>query len=1067
MLNVYLSTSRDRNLNDLLKKVCSRESKGDSQQYIIVPEQISHMLERKLCEYGGDSISRYAEILGFSRLAVRVFSEYGGIADTETDAAGKLLTMSLTVEQLRSRLKLYGSKALKPSFLLQLSQTLDELRSSCIGAHTLREKISSVGGSFAVKLEELALLLEGYDSICANLDQNPESRLSRLLFMLEQSDFAAGKSFYFYGFTDFNGVESEIIQQLFTDGADVNIYLMCDELKSQKQQFSTASETARDLISRARKIQIPYEIRVLQQETFQTAFDFLRQHLFDSEKLFNEEVTPVSFISASDPTTECRIVAGEILRLIEQGVRYRDITVACADYESYKGMMQTVFCRAKIPSYFSGDSDILRQPVVHMLLSALEVTLSFEQEAVINYMKAGFTGLSFEQTDKLENYILLWDINGSRFEESWTMSTKGFLNENETLKAARLHELNQSKRFLLQPLVKLRSRFNSAKNTGEMILALNSFMEDIRLNEKLNHMALRLSEDNEKQKAQEYAQVYSIICRLMEQMYGVLGNTVRSIEDFILLFKTAVSLYTVGTIPATIDCVNVGNLSSQRNCETPYLFIVGANEGAFPSVQGNQTLLSDRERELMIRLDIHISPNTIAVGRLKRELAMMDSVLAAPVKKIFISALQSKCSYLYLRGKMLFPNAQCLDQDDALLCRSEWDHNARFQTAEPYAIAPLSQEAVEKLYGQTLQLSSSKIEMLASCRFAYFLQYGLRAQERQSAEVDASLYGTFVHDVLERTSKQVMEEGGFHQVTMERVIQIADRYMERFAQEELADLWHSERAEYLFRRNFNELRCVVKQLYEELSVSEFQPEYFELNFSQREDADLGPIPIEGQYIRGLLEGKVDRVDLWYSGTQQFFRVVDYKTGHTNFDYTKVYYGLGMQMLIYLFALKKYGGQLREETLTPSGVLYFPARASRVSIQDKYDEASLNKEREREEKRSGLLLDHPSVLEAMDPSDSLHYLPCKRNKDGVIKGDLASEEQFALLEQHVFDKVADLTDQLYSGDLEPNPYYIDSNHHGCAWCPFKSICGSKTNKRILEKISRSDFWERLKEEVKHG
>ena len=200
MLKIIHSTDRILNEEHLLSHVCSRNEGEDTQRLVLVPEQISHMLERKICQWGGDGISAYAEILGFSRLAVRVFSELGGIAETETDGAGKLMTMSLVVEQLRPRLKLYGGKALKPTFLLQLSQTLDELRSSCISPELLREKLASLEGAFAVKMEELALLLDGYDSACANLGQNPESRLSRLLLALEQNNYAQGKRFYFYGF---------------------------------------------------------------------------------------------------------------------------------------------------------------------------------------------------------------------------------------------------------------------------------------------------------------------------------------------------------------------------------------------------------------------------------------------------------------------------------------------------------------------------------------------------------------------------------------------------------------------------------------------------------------------------------------------------------------------------------------------------------------------------------------------------------------------------------------------------------------------------------------------------
>ena len=1067
MLKIYQSTDRVLNQDHLLTHVCNNRGAGDHKSLILVPEQISHMLERKLCEYGGDSISQYAEILGFSRLALRVFSELGGIAESETDGAGKLMAMSLTVENLSSRLKLYGSKALKPNFLLQLSRTLDELRSSCITSEILREKTASLEGAFAVKMEELAILLEGYDSICANLGQNPESRLSRLLLTLEQNDYAKGKTFYFYGFTDFNGIEMGILEQLMSDGAEIVVYLLCDSLNSEELQFSTAAETGRHLIRLAQRTQTAYEVLKPETSSPVTGIPFLRENLFGSLQVSSDSTDTVRFITATDVASECRIVAGEILKLLENGARLRDITVACGDYTGYRSPLCTVLRRAEIPAYFAGDTDILKQPVVHMLLSGIEAAMDFEQDAMLAYMKSGFSGLTIEESDKLENYIRLWDIDGKRFEETWTMSTLGLLDEKEYLKKARLAELNTSRIKLMKPLTALRNGLKTAKNTGHMLLALNQFMEDISLNEQLNHHAIWLSEHNEKQKAQEYAQVYGIICRLMEQMYGVLGETIRTVEDFFLLFRTAVSLYTVGTIPATIDCVNVGSLSSQRNCDTPYLFVMGVNEGVFPAVQGNVTLLSDRERQLLIDLEIGISPNTLAMGKLNRELAMMDSVFGGPVKTMYLSAIQGKESHYYLRTRNLFPKGEQITDDTALITRSQKDHEARYEKVEPYVVSNLSHEAVNALYGKDLRLSASKLETVAACRMAYFLKYGIRAQETLSAEIDASTYGTFVHYVLEYTCKDVMELGGFHAVSMEKVLEIADRYMEQYAKEELADLWNSDRAEYLFRRNFQEVRAVVKNLYEEMSASLFEPRFFELEFSGKEDAQVGSVAVKGETVSGRLEGKVDRVDIYEKDGRAYYRVVDYKTGHTSFDYTNVYYGLGLQMLIYLFALKEYGQDLSYEKLTPAGVLYFPAKCGKISISNPYDEKTLEDDRNKEQRRSGILLNDESLLRAMEPGDTFRFLPCKIDRNGQIKDYVASAEELQILREHVFRKVSSFADAIYSGELESDPYYIDKDHNGCTWCPYQTVCGEHCNKRIFEKLKEEDFWNKLKEEQVNG
>jgi ATP-dependent helicase/nuclease subunit B len=635
----------------------------------------------------------------------------------------------------------------------------------------------------------------------------------------------------------------------------------------------------------------------------------------------------------------------------------------------------------------------------------------------------------------------------------------------EERKERQLEELNRERERLLLPLIHLRDGLRRAVNTGEMLLRLNDFLEEIQLNETLNATAAELSEAGELQKAQEYAQVYAIICGLMEQMYGILGNTVRSVEEFRLLFRTAVSLYTMGTIPASMDCISVGSLSSQRRSDTPYLFLLGANEGAFPSVQSNQSLLTDSERTLLMSHGIGVAPTTMQ--SLDRELAMMDSVFSAPEKGLYIGTVKGREAYYARRARKMFPDANCVESDEGFLCRAAREYFVVADQPQPYEIPCLSDEAVTALYGKTLRLSSSKVDLLASCRFAYFLQYGLKAEERKAAQMDASLYGTFVHDVLEHTVPKVMEEGGFAAVPVERVLEIAEEFMEAYTVNVLAPLWESERAEYLFRRSFSEVRTVVRRLYAELSVSEFEPKWFELSFGGYK-GDLPAVKIVGERVEAALEGKVDRADVWQDGERCFVRVVDYKTGKKSFEYTKIYYGLGLQMLLYLFAIKRMGEQLLPQKPYPAGVLYFPARREQVSKQERLSPQELEQHAVDSHRCSGLLYRDERVLQAMEPGEAPRFMPYRNDKRGVAQNYLADGEQLRALEEFVFSKVAELGDELYSGRIRPNPYEGTGElGSACQWCPYGNVCAEQREVRRLERMSPNAFWEAVEGGCAHG
>lgn len=1072
MLHLWLDADRKRNTRRLLDELCARAAQERKQMILLVPEQFSHMAERQLCQCGGDRIGLYAEVLSFSRLANRVFSLHGGAAQAWTDPAGKLLLMSLAVEQVRSRLKIYALGSTKPEFLLEILSALEELRSFCVTPAQLRDASRSLEGVLGQKIEELSILMESYDAACANCGQCPDSRLTRLLDTLRDCDYADDKTLFLDGFTDLNGIERAILSVFLERGAEVHVNLQCDALQGGMQPFAAARETARQLLSLARQSGTRAEAHTALHPEETTALPFLRTHLFaGSPQPFEEKQEQVVLLNEESETQMCRSVAGEILRLIAGGARWRDISVACTAPERLLPALQRVFDKAQIPLYISGDQGVLRHGAVRMLLSALQAASEeMEQESVLAYLKSGFLPLTREACDRLEDYIFLWNIDGNLFSKQWQMHPDGL--EHSTDATQRLAALNEDRLRSIGPLLRLRAQLRSAENTGQMVTALYEFTEQIGLEQKMSALAQACAQDGRLQEAQEYVQLYALVCDLLEQMYGVLGATVRTPEEFYRILKAALSVCTVGTIPARLDCVTAGGLMAQRRSDTPYVFLLGAQEGLFPSTTAGAGLLTDAERTSLMAIGIGVAPTT--EGRLDRELAAIYSVLSAPDERLYLCAVNGTEAYLYHRAAILFPNALRTEGEQELVCRSreayvayllasdltpaEPELAAQLQTlrqAKDYHMENISAQSVTALYGQTLRLSSSKIDLLASCRLAYFLNYGLRARERKRAQVDPSVYGTFVHSVLERTAKRVMAGGGFHALSVQQTLAIAQEEMERYSESELADLWTSERARYLFQRSFHEVRMVVAELHRELSHSDFVPQWFELRFA--DGGDVPAVRIAGERMTAKLEGMADRADVWQDGDRLYVRVVDYKTGKKSFDYTSIFNGLQLQMLLYLFTLERCGGK----ELTPAGVLYFPARIERISLGEPPEEDTAHSERMKAQKRSGLLLKNDSVLEAMETPPLV--MPYKVGRDGEKTGDLATTEEFALLRQYVFSVVAQLGDLLYSGAIRPDPYYLDVNHNACSWCPYGDICRSEKKERTIEKIgNRTAFWEKIKE-----
>ena len=397
-------------------------------------------------------------------------------------------------------------------------------------------------------------------------------------------------------------------------------------------------------------------------------------------------------------------------------------------------------------------------------------------------------------------------------------------------------------------------------------------------------------------------------------------------------------------------------------------------------------------------------------------------------------------------------------------------YSRRLRQSAEYEFGALTDRRVRDLYGQTIYLSASRIDRLATCRFHFFLRDGLKAAERRTASFDAPLYGTLVHSVFESAVRQVMDEGGFRQVSRERMRSLVRSCLdERLG--EMADptLLDSGRFSYLMGRNYDEILRVSDVLYDELKNSSFEPADFELTFGNGKA--LPPVPVETGDGGAVVSGAVDRVDVAQIGGHTFYRVVDYKTGRKDFDYTDLLERRGLQMLIYLFALERSGAERYGGPIHPAGVLYVPAHDDMLRFPDRpEDDAKTVSERQKNHCRQGLLIDDDAVLQAMEPCGEANpvLLPYKKSKSGPT-GDLMDADRLRLLRRYVDSALRSVTDEIRSGNIRPNPY-IRSDTGSCTWCPYASVCHldlCHIEPRPLSKTKPEEFWARLAEKEAHN
>lgn len=1114
MFKLLIGRAGSGKTTTVLNRLC--QSEGD--QILLVPEQQSHETERALCATGGPQINLRAEVLSFSRLANRIFQRAGGLGEEELDAGGRLLLMYLAVQKMAPGLKVYGRPSKRPAFLSSLLATADELKSCCVLPEVLVRAGRDAPGPGGDKLLDLGLILGEYDALTVRTALDPRDRLTRAAEKLRECRWGAGREIWLDGFTDFTPQQGELLRILMGQAHSMTVALTCDHLEEDEGGagiFSPARRTAAMLLRLAQKEGIPWEVEHLV-PSGGPKVEPLR-HL---EKFLFSEQTPqkipcggaVELFQASTLRSEVEWTAGRILQLVrEEGCRFREIGVAARDYGAYRDLVESVFGRYGVPVFSSAMTDILEKPVLALVTAALEtVAGGYRYDDVFRYLKTGLTDLSQEDVDLLENYVLKWDIRGSRWtqKKDWTWHPKGYGMTWEEEDRVLLAQADQTRRRAAEPLETLRQ--NKVKTGRGQAVALYRFLEEIGLPERLNQRMEVLIQRGSPALAEEYRQLWDILCGGLEQCAQLLGETPMELEEFAKLFRLVLSQYDVGTIPVSLDRVTAGETTRQTGHPVKVLFLLGADDASLPQVGTAPGLLSDDDRALLAGYGLELTQSQRDL--LYREMTTIYQICARPSQKLAVTwpiqgpgGEERRPSFLVDRLKLLFDGLDPIREEDLhgsfrleaplpALEQAGRNQNARraleglpgFETqvarldrAAAWERGKLSRPAVDRLYGKRVAMSASRMDKYKSCHFSYFMCYGLKAQPRKPAGFTAPEYGTFVHDVLEH----VLQDEMFSQTTIPGVLEdeearkkrlrrLTREAVDRYVEEKLGGLeGQTARFRYLFRRLLRSVQAVVDNVAEELLCSKFKPISFELGFGAKEG--LPPVELTFGDVTISITGFVDRVDGWEEDGRLHLRVVDYKTGRKTFDMTEVWNGLGLQMLLYLFTLEKEGEKFYSIPVEGDGVLYLPAREAVIQGSRSISDEELQRKVNRELKRKGLVVNDRRILDAMEPQveGSYRFLPLKVSKStGKITGEaLASAEQLGKLGRHIQRILEDICQELAAGNIAADPFWRGPEKNACRYCDYAAACHFEPGrggdcKRWLDKISPQEFWEQVEKET---
>ena len=1108
MLTLLCSPSREDNISFIYSQISAFSKR---KALIIVPETHSHKAERRLLTQCGNPTGDRAAVITFSKLAARVMEEANHAWET-IDAGGKILLMHKAVKASASALEYYKGAGERADILSGLLSAVSEFRSCLIKPEALLSEM----GNMNAKLRDISVIYSAYSSLCGSEAVYGSDIMEMCLPHLEKSATVNGRDIYIYGFEGFTAAEYNVIRRILNTSHETTVAISLGE---DSMLFTEQIKTVSKLEMLAKDENIPLKKTAPYKSSHKAAkcLKYVAESVFDfTKEPFEEDSKEIKLYSCKDPLEECDLVAGMCRRLVlEHGVRLRDIAVVTSDTEGYEKPLTESFSRYNLPLYINSKDGFLQKPAASAALGAFRALDDrFSMASVLRYIKSGLIGISDEDREILENYAYTWQIKGNMWFKQWTMSPDGYDGRPMPELMGKLNEIREK---VVLPLTAVKESMPANAEGKIYAEAFVSHIQRIKLKEAIDARAVSLEASGREKEASEYFQIYDILINAAEQFKSVLGEDMMKREEFLPLFEMALSQYDIGAIPSSLDSVEFSDFSGAAFGNIDHVFVLGCCEGSFPKLVTGGGILKERDRITLETCGIELTQSD--EERTFEYMSDIYQTIDSAVKSITftrplksISGGEKSKSYLITRLEEAFPLSLETDGGSIaaknalsshipayeLFCQGGQgdvsDAAYEFFSARPegeqlkklraYSSSPRGPVGkasnISGLFGTEVYMSASRAEKLASCRFAFFMEYGLRAKVRKKAEFEAVNVGTLVHYVVENAVKAITINPDLD------CRETADMYAARFLEERLGG---REDKTARFMANYEALteniEDIVRDILDEIENSSFKPIAYELNFDEK--GDLPPYKVKSGNVSLSLHGQIDRVDAFPVGDILYLRVSDYKTGSKSFSLSDVLNGLNMQMFIYLLMLGNAPLEyFKERSQTVFGkdingieacaALYIPVKSPFVEAGVSSDEGAINDMRHARVKRMGLLLEDEYTIDAMEhtESGSYRFLPVgKSRKTGefTATSSVATREELALLTQKTKDNLKRIASIIAEGGIEADPY-AKGNGSYCDWCPYKPACQfdinmKKDSYRYLRSLKKDAVFQLLKKEEKEN
>lgn len=902
------------------------------------------------------------------------------------------------------------------------------------------------------------------------------------------------------------------------------------QMDGEQKLFHLSKKTVADLVELAAEAEVTRGEDVFvkggpNRFTEAPALWYLEQNLFRYQyEPYMEKQREIRMFEALSPREEVHQTALYIRKLIrEEGLTYRDIAVVIGDLEGYASYVETEFGQLEIPCFLDRTRGIVLNPMIEYIKSALQLYIKdFSYDTVFHFLRSGMVDISREEIDELENYVIRTGARGYR------TYSRLFTRRTEEMQQGSGQDDTERAEETLERLNRIRQQFADTveilhmaprAKAGEYVDHLYDFLEQNQVQQKLLNYQQQFEQEGDLAKAREYAQIYRLVMDLLDQIYGLLGEEEISLQEFADILDAGFGEITVGTIPQNVDRIVVGDMERTRLKQVKVLFFLGVNDGNIPKNASKGGIISDMDREFLIESGTEMAPSPRQQMYIQRLYLYLN--MTKPSERLYLSYAKVNSdgkgirpSYLIDTVRKLFPqlaveypqNRSRLEQiegrqegarylaeelreyaDGTLREEERQDFYLMYRAyeADPegrdrltaaafrrYKESGLSRIVARALYGRQLENSVSRLETYAACACRHFLQYGLSLQEREEFGFEVSDMGNVYHAVLENFAGKLAESGRTwwdfdENFATQAIKEAVEGYAATYGE---TVLYSSARNEYAITRMSRILTRTVLTLQQHLKQGSFQPDDYELSFRFAEDLDSIHVDLSEEE-KMHLQGRIDRIDVSEDAEHVYVKVIDYKSGNKKFDLAALYYGLQLQLVVYMNAAMELESRKHpDKEIVPAALLYYHIDDPTIETPVELTQEQINEEILTKLRMNGVVNSDPAVVERLDRflQDKSKVIPVEKKKDGSFsaRSGILSREELHVVSAYVDTKIRQIGREILDGKIAANPYE-KGNEEACTYCAYKKVCGFDGSipgyeKRQLEDLDKQTLMQRMQE-----